>query len=129
MKKIFTICLLLLLTITVNFSVAQTTITNPTGKTFNWTAPVAVTTPTTTNAPEGYYILRGTVSGTYTTQSAFISGTSTPTSVFTYTPGTIYYITVRAYNEAGLGPISNEIVVKVPLTVVVPGTPTGATCN
>ena len=127
MKKI-AVLILLFVSMSVTIGAAATSV-DPTGKTFKWAAPATVITADTTNAPAGYYLVRGTVSGTYTEQSAAISGLSAPSSIFTYAKGTVYYVAVKAFNSAGAGTASNEIIVSVPKTVVVPGAPDGLSCD
>jgi hypothetical protein len=74
-----------------------------------WDAPAIVGN----NAPTGYKVKYGTVSGTYTSTYTYASTTPLYIQIklltLLLTPETKYYTVVCAYNTAGDGPNSNEI--------------------
>lgn len=80
------------------------------------TAVFAWDPPTEGDPADGYRLLWGTESGYYPEISDPITGLTVPMSQFSFTRGTIYFAVVQAFNEAGSGPYSNEVIFR-PLAV------------
>jgi len=83
--------------------------------TLNWNAVSGAT---------GYYILRGTSSGVYTTTNSTTSTTYTDNSAVA---GDTYYYVVEAFNSSGPSTNSNEVFITAPLAL--PGVPPGLTAT
>lgn len=80
------------------------------------TAVLAWDPPTEGGPVEGYTLLCGTTSRVYTIEQEVGNTLSCPVSSLTLDQGTIYYVVVKAYNDAGAGPASNEVVFR-PLAI------------